>query len=109
MDAFYFGKRSDISPLKARFLALSPHGLHHALRQMRTCILPILAGIALSGMARELSPTMEKDGEQAIDGKLLDQSAVSNRIENVFDLEDEDIRADPVSYTHLTLPTICSV
>ena len=83
-------------PLKARALASSPHGLAHALKQMRTCILSLLVGTALSGMVRELSPSIEKDGEQATSGKLLGQSAVSNRIEKVFDLKNRDIRAaDP--------------
>lgn len=52
-------------------------------------------------MARELSPEAEKDGEQAIDGKLLGQSAVSNRIENVFDLENS--RDSPADLRRLQL------
>lgn len=63
--------------------------------QMRTYILSLLTGTVVSGLALELSPEAKKDGEQAIDGKLLDRLTVSNnRIENVFELADI-VPADP--------------
>ena len=46
--------------------------------QMKSYILSLLAGAALSGLAVEPSPAAKEDGEQAMDGKLLDRRTASN-------------------------------
>lgn len=91
---FYFGKLSDISPHQT-IQSTATTCRASCAEQMRTCILFLLVGTALSGLALELSLAAEKDEEQAIDGNVLDRLAVSNNIiENVFELEEAIIPAD---------------
>ena len=66
-----------------------------------------MARIAAASFCTQLNPTLE----EVADLKTAVSEAVTNCIIHGYEGEVHKIRMDlrPVSYTHLTLPTICSV